>query len=58
MTTVVVFLYYIVTILSHVSVAGLGLTYELSEEDGIDFPVMMTDWSDLQWLAGRNAQKP
>ncbi|KAK3985424.1 hypothetical protein QBC44DRAFT_275230 [Cladorrhinum sp. PSN332] len=52
-TTVVVFLYYIVAILGRISVASLGLTFELSEEDGVDFPVMITDWNTTRWVDGR-----
>ncbi|KAK4196908.1 hypothetical protein QBC40DRAFT_312485 [Triangularia verruculosa] len=49
-TTIIVLLYFIVSILARISVAGLGLTFELSEEDGVDYPVMATDWSNPGWI--------
>ncbi|KAK0668516.1 hypothetical protein QBC41DRAFT_393570 [Cercophora samala] len=50
-TTVIVLLYFIVAILARLSIAGLGLTFELGEEDGIDYPVMITDWGNEGWVA-------
>lgn len=49
-TTIIVLLYFIASILARISVAGLGLTFELNEEAGVDYPVMMTDWRDPGWI--------
>lgn len=52
-TTWMVFLFLFISITGRLSVALLGLTYGVNEEEGIEFPVQVTDWNSSLWLDGR-----
>lgn len=47
---IIVLFYFIVLIFVWISVVGLGLIFELNEEVGVDYLVMMMDWRDLGWI--------
>jgi hypothetical protein len=49
-TTTVVMVYLLFNIIGRLSVATFGLTYDLNEEDAVEYPVMVTDWSSESWL--------
>lgn len=42
--TVVALLYLLFNIIGRLSVAGFGLTFDLNEVDGIEYPVKVTSW--------------
>jgi hypothetical protein len=41
--------YLLFNIAGRLSVALFGLTFDINEVDGIEFPVMVTDWSKVDW---------
>ncbi|KAF2262562.1 hypothetical protein CC78DRAFT_606095 [Lojkania enalia] len=49
-TTVVVTLYLLVNIIGRLSVASFGLTFDLNEIPGVEYPVIITDWSTDAWF--------
>jgi len=46
-TTTIVALYLLVNIIGRLSVAGFGLTFDLNELPGIEYPVLLPDWSPI-----------
>lgn len=52
--TATAFVYLLATIGGSLGVAILGLTYDLNDVDGINYPVMLTDWGTTAWLNGRD----
>jgi hypothetical protein len=40
------------------SVALFGLTFDLNEVDGIEFPVMVADWGRVDWFENDTALPP
>jgi len=46
-TTIVVALYLLINIIGRLSVAAFGLTFDLNELPGIEYPVMLSDWSPI-----------
>jgi hypothetical protein len=49
-TTVIVTIYLIINITGRLSIATLGLTYDLNELPGIEYPVKLTDWGTDAWF--------
>jgi hypothetical protein len=49
-TTVIVLIYLVVNILGRLSVAVFGLTYDLNENAGIEYPVLLPDFSGPEWM--------
>lgn len=49
-TTIVVMVYLIVNIVGRLSVAAFGLTFDLNEQPGIDYPIKITNWNTDEWL--------
>lgn len=49
-TTWWVLVYLISNITSRLSVAWFGLTYDLNEIDGIEYPAMVSDWGTRDWF--------
>jgi len=50
LTTVAVVVYLIVNIIGRLSVAAFGLTFDLNEQPGIDYPIKITNWNTDEWL--------
>ncbi|RYP28805.1 hypothetical protein DL767_007023 [Monosporascus sp. MG133] len=50
LTTFVATLYLLVNIVSRLSIAAFGLTFDLNEVTGIEYPVKVTDWSTDEWF--------
>jgi len=44
-TTLVVAVYLTLTLAGRLGIAALGLAFDLNEIEGINYPVMVTDWS-------------
>ncbi|KAK5655738.1 hypothetical protein OQA88_5275 [Cercophora sp. LCS_1] len=49
-TTSIVLAYLVVNIIGRLSVAAFGLTYDLNENAGIDYPVMLPDFGAREWM--------
>ncbi|RVD80415.1 uncharacterized protein DFL_008312 [Arthrobotrys flagrans] len=49
-TTIVVAGFLLINIIGRLSVAAFGLTFDLNELPGIEYPVMVTDWGSKDWL--------
>ncbi|KAK6507928.1 hypothetical protein TWF481_006349 [Arthrobotrys musiformis] len=49
-TTLAVAIFLVVNIAGRLSVAVFGLTFDLNEQPGIEYPVMVTDWSTGDWF--------
>ncbi|RYP01586.1 hypothetical protein DL765_010851 [Monosporascus sp. GIB2] len=52
-TTLIVVLYLLVNIIGRLSVAAFGLTYDLDENAGIEYPVMINDFGTSEWIVGQ-----
>ncbi|RYP62383.1 hypothetical protein DL771_009755 [Monosporascus sp. 5C6A] len=51
-TTAIVLLYLIVNIVVRLSVAAFGLTYDLNENVGVEYPAEVVDFSSPNWIYG------
>ncbi|KAK0611296.1 hypothetical protein B0T14DRAFT_325418 [Immersiella caudata] len=49
-TTTIVLAYLLFNIVGRLSVATFGLTFDLNEEDAVEYPAMVTDWGSSSWL--------
>jgi hypothetical protein len=49
-TTLVVLAYLLVNIIGRLAVATFGLTYDLNENAGVDYPVMLNDFGSRDWM--------
>ncbi|KAH8587889.1 hypothetical protein B0O99DRAFT_583890 [Bisporella sp. PMI_857] len=49
-TTVIVTFYLLLNVIGRLSVAAFGLTFDLNELPGIEYPVKLTDWSTPAWF--------
>jgi hypothetical protein len=49
-TTTVVLVYLLVSIVGRLSVAAFGLTYDLNEQPGLEYPIKITDWHTSEWF--------
>jgi hypothetical protein len=47
-TTVVTLIYLVYNMVGRLCVAGFGVTYDVNEI--VSFPVLITDWSSLDWF--------
>jgi hypothetical protein len=49
-TTTAVMIYLLTNIIGRLSVAAFGLTFDLNEQPGIEYPVMVTNWGTDAWF--------
>src|ERR1044071_4645827 len=49
-TTCITALYLFINIVGRLSIAILGLTYDMNEATSIVYPVQITDWSTPHWF--------
>jgi hypothetical protein len=55
-TTLIVTLYLLVNIVGRLSVAAFGLTYNLDENVGVEYPIAVTDFSGFPWMIERDSE--
>lgn len=49
-TTVTVLVYLLANIIGRLSVAAFGLTFDLNEEQRIEYPTSITNWNTKDWV--------
>ncbi|KAK3349081.1 hypothetical protein B0T25DRAFT_569733 [Lasiosphaeria hispida] len=54
-TTGIVLLYLTVNIIGRLSVAAFGLTYDLNENAGVEYPPKVTDFGSSNWINGNDS---
>lgn len=48
-TTFIVTVYLVINIFGRLSVAIFGLAYNMTNETGIDYPILGTNWTSVSW---------
>ena len=54
-TTFIVTAYLIINVLGRLSVAVFGLTYNMMDRTGIEYPILSTNWASVSWSSYNRA---
>jgi len=54
-TTWIVAAYLIINVFGRLSVAVFGLTYNMMDQTGIEYPILSTNWTSVPWTSYSNA---
>ena len=54
-TTWIVTVYLIINVFGRLSVAVFGLTYNMMDRTGIEYPILSTNWASVSWASYHNA---
>ena len=54
-TTWIVTAYLILNVFGRLSVAAFGLTYNIMDRTGIEYPILSTNWASVSWASYYNA---
>ena len=54
-TTWIVAAYLMINVFGRLSVAVFGLTYNMMDRTGIEYPILSTNWGSVSWAGYSNA---